>query len=194
MIPLYELSSTMVPAQFFGARNSTRINNRLDYEDGGIGINDPSAGLLYQTWWGWIEMDGVYLSAANQKEAINIYESNKLITEISFTFDQNCRPCLAFVEENIPKLIWWDTSVEAQVITTLDTGIVNPRVAMDDKRDKSLSTNDIILAYLRNSNLYYRQQRDRFEVEYLLKTGAGPRLNKIGMGTGLRFQFQVCKA
>ena len=190
-LPLDVLSSTPLPDEFYGARNSNRINNRLDFEDGGIGLHDPSEGLHYQTWWGWIQDDGVYIAAANWP-ITQILEAT-LVNEISFTFDQNCNVCLAYVQEGIPKLLWYDTTVEAMVTKTLDTSIINPRVSLDDKREEARDYNDIILAYLRNNKLCYRQQRDRFNIEYILIEGVGGRLNKIGMGRGLRMQFQICK-
>jgi len=212
MIPQYILSTWPAPDKFYGARDSKRINDRLDFEDGGIGISDPSEGLLYQTWWAWIQtgifyldkelnkyieydpdgIAGVYIAAPNTIPTLILEGMN--ITEISFTFDQNCRPSLAFVQEGEAKLMWYDSNANAIVTTNLGNDIINPRVSLDDKREKSLLINDIILAYIRQSKLCYRQQRDRFEVEYVLKTGISGRLNKIGMGRGLRFQFQICKA
>ena len=40
-------------------------------------------------------------------------------------------------------------------------------------------------------NLYFRMQRDRYEVEYLLKEGGINRIKKIGMNNKLRLQFLV---
>jgi hypothetical protein len=44
---------------------------------------------------------------------------------------------------------------------------------------------------MRGTSLYYRQQRDRYEVEYLLKTGLNAKLVRVGMNKGYRLQFML---
>ena len=115
------------------------------------------------------------------------------ITEIDLTFDQNMRPCVAFVSDSIPKLYWYDTKIGDFNITTF-SGILSPRVSLDDKRDFNISNSDIIFAYIKNNGLYYRQQRERFTVEHLLKSyqnNHSKLLWRIGMGINNRFLFYV---
>ena len=186
------LSTTDVAAPLVGAR-ALPISGMVDYEDGGIGISDPSEGLLYQIWKATIVDAGgsnkeVYFEAPNT--APHLVYSGGNITEISFTFDQNMRPVLAFVENDLPYFRWYDSSAEAQVVTALDSGVINPRVFLDDKRVLQRGNSDIILGYIKADNLYFRMQRDRFGVEYLLKEGVLS-LSKIGMNRQLRLQFMV---
>ena len=115
------------------------------------------------------------------------------ITEIDLTFDQNMRPCVAFVSDSIPKLYWYDTKIGDFNIMTF-SGILSPRVSLDDKRDFNISNSDIIFAYIKNNGLYYRQQRERFTVEHLLKSyqnNHSKLLWRIGMGINNRFLFYV---
>lgn len=193
MMPGGVLSTASVPARFLGAR-SLAITNTIDYEDGGIGIQDPSEGLLYQRWRARLFDPGepyskVMLSAPNTPE-FTLLELPGL-TEISISFDQSMRPVLTFVQAGVAKLRWFDSLAGGQVITDLGAGVVTPRVSYDDKRfiaTNGYQTSDVILAYVRDGNLYTRIQRERFTVEHLLATGVKP-LVKIGMSRALRLQF-----
>jgi hypothetical protein len=98
---------------------------------------------------------------------------------------------LAVVEAGQAKLQWFDTSVGEQVITFLDPDVVTPRVTLDDKRNRQSEIADVILAYVRLGGLYYRQQRDRFLIEYLLDAGPHTGINKIGMNKHFRLQFSM---
>jgi len=187
MLPGGILSTEVVRGQIVGAR-AMSVSKIVDYEDGGIAINDSSEGLLYQAWKCIISDNKAMLSAENMDETV-VY-SGTYLTEISFTFDQNMRLSLAYVDSNLPYLQWYDSSVGGQVTTALPTDIVNPRLFLDDKRVLQSAVSDIILGYVRNNNLYYRQQRDRFTIEYLLKENVS-RLVKIGMNNQLRLQFMA---
>lgn len=187
------LSTTSKPATFFGARNYP-ISKIVDYEDAGIAINDASRGLLYQRWRALLlnpgEPDSYVQLDAPEVPAFTLVELPGL-TEISIAFDQLMRPTLAYVQEGTAYLRWYDSAASAYVTDTIGADVTTPRVTMDDKRflaTEGYQTNDVILAYVRGGNLYYRQQRDRFLIERLLKTGVNP-LIKIGFNRGLRLQF-----
>jgi hypothetical protein len=66
-------------------------------------------------------------------------------------------------------------------------------LTLDDKRALASATNDVILAYIRAGGLYYRQQRDRFAVEYVVGTGVGSssRIVALGMGANMRLQIKL---
>lgn len=199
MIPNNTLSSSPVPAAFYGGRNNI-VTRTKDYEDGGIAIQDPSQGLLYQVWTATLLNPGtagstVRVSAPTVPE-FTMYQAPN-ITEISFSFDQSMRPVLAFVQNGTAKLWWYDSTIASQTVTDIGTGVVTPRVAMDDKRklaSNDYALSDVILAYIKNRNLYYRQQRDRYTIEYLLDTDVANGLIKIGFGVNLRMQFMLEEA
>ena len=193
MIPEDVLSTDVIKRNFFGARGLP-ISKIIDYEDGGIALNDASRGLLYQRWRARLLNPGttdshVILDAASVAPTVILELPN--ITEISISFDQLLRPAIAFVRSDVAYLQWYDSVPGEYVIDEIGYGIITPRVTMDDKRfiaTQANQVNDIILAYVRSGNLYYRQQRDRFTIERLLKTGVNP-LIKIGLNRGLRLQF-----
>ena len=186
------LSSEPVPGYFLGARAQV-FPDYIDYMDGGVAIQDPSLGLDYQVWTAEIVKDiledNIMLSAPTFP-ATSIYTGDD-ITEVSLAFDQNMQPAVAFVEAGVAKLLWYDTTVSDLVVTVIPGNVKNPRVALDDTRQFNLANSDIILAYIKDGALYYRQQRDRYQIERQLNSGPWIALKRIGMGSGYRFQFQV---
>ena len=102
----------------------------------------------------------------------------------------------AFVQNGIARFRWWDSLTSSYQITDLPAGSTSPRASLDDKREFALGSSDIILAYIRDGNLYFRQQRDRYLIEYILYPDLNlaiidPRIQDVGMGINLRFQFLV---
>jgi hypothetical protein len=66
-------------------------------------------------------------------------------------------------------------------------------MTMDDKRPFANQYSDAILGYIHGKNLMYRQQRDRFLIEYpvLADVPGHARLKQLGMCSNLRVQFTV---
>lgn len=92
----------------------------------------------------------------------------------------------------IYQLYWYDSTVSGFTTTSFGSSVISPKVSLDDKRPKQSAIADVILTYVKNGNLYYRQQRDRFTVEYLLDdSGIINRIKKFGMNNKLRLQWQV---
>lgn len=188
-LPNNKLSDEVVEDTFIGGRALT-VTNGQDYESGGIALSDPTQGLNYQVWSARISEDfkDIVVSADTVSDTV-LYSGND-ISEVSLSFDQNMRPVLAFVEGGITKLRWFDTTVQQQVVTSYGADHITPRVSLDDKRLTQSSNSDVIFAYLRNGNLYYRQQRDRYLTEYLLAENVGASgIVKFGMGRNWRLHF-----
>jgi hypothetical protein len=158
---------------------------------GGVALNDPSQGMLVKVWTLTLDGDDVVVSAADVSPVVLFTQSG--ITELSLAFDQNMRPTVAFVAGG-QATIWWFDSVEGdQVFTNLPSGSLNPRVTLDDKRAMQIQAGvtDVILAYIRSNNLYFRAQRDRYLIEYLLAAGVNRTLRKVAMNDKLRLQFEM---
>lgn len=193
MMPDGVLSTTPQPAIFVGARNYP-ISKIVDYEDGGIALNDASQGLLYQRWKALLfnsgEEDSYIQLSATEVPAFKLIELPRL-TEISISFDTLMRPTLAYVQDGVAYLRWYDSAAADYVTDTIGAGVLTPRVSLDDKRflaTNGYQTNDVILAYVRDRNLYVRIQRERYLIEHLLAEDCNP-LIKIGMNRQLRLQF-----
>lgn len=191
-LPDNRLSSVPLPGYFLGARAQV-FPDYIDYMDGGVAIQDPSLGLDYQVWTAEIVSDVIednIMLSAPTFPATSVYTGND-ITEASLAFDQNMQVVVAFVEAGVAKLLWYDTTVSGLVVTEIPGNVTHPRVALDDNREFNRANSDIILAYIKDGALYYRQQRDRYAIERQLSSGPWIALVRIGMGSTLRFQFQV---
>lgn len=163
-------------------------------EWGGVALNNPTQGLLVKIWSIEATETGINIFAPGVPATELIPGTN--ISECSLAFDQNMRPTITYVQAGQPKLYWYDSLVEHEVITDLAPGVFSPCVTLDDHRATQLNTSDIILAYIRDGNLYFRAQRDRYGIEYLLYEDLNtlviaPRLMYICMNNVSRVQFQI---
>ena len=194
MIPDNILSTGFVGVQFL-APDDRYINHKLDYELGGVGLSDPSEGLEFQFWTGHLYFNTltnegtVTFEAPNTPEIVMFTRTG--VTDFSFTFDQNMHPFVAFTENGLARYWWFDPTVSQQVFSNLGPDDRTPRCSLDDKRDPLYVNSDIILAYMRNTELYFRAQRDRYGVEYPLGTVPPGNVVSVGMNKGLRFQFAI---
>lgn len=183
------LSSEPIVANYIGDANLPKGRN-FEYISGGYSLQDPSQGLTGQVWLGSI-VDGsiLTLSAANYPE--QPFYTGVNITDLSIAFDRNMNLNATFIEDGEFKLYWYDSTVGEMVVSSFGNDCKTPRVNLDDKREFNSINSDIILAYIKDGNLYYRQQRDRFTIEYLLKNGNFLAIEKIGMNAKNRMQFSV---
>lgn len=171
------------------------VTKLVDYELGGTALNDASDGLEVQKWTLRLEVDeltgmgDVYISADTVAETLLF--SGDGITEISLTFDQNMNPAVGFMQSGEARLRWYDATIPGFTIITLPAGTTAPKLCLDDKRNLQTSASDIIMCYERAGSLYFRAQRDRFLVEYLLTTGVDGQVLKIGMNEKYRLQIAV---
>jgi hypothetical protein len=191
MLPDHVLSTKPIIAPFLFPRDG-EPSPIVDYELGGIALNDPTEGLRYQPWKAKLKIGvnyigEVYISAVNYTETLHYTASG--ISSVSMTFDQNMNPAIAYMQQGTAKLRWYDTTIPGYSIISLPAGSQFPRCCLDDKRELQTAASDIILSYVRDGTLYFREQRDRFLVEYTLRTGIVSNLTMLGMNKVNRMQF-----
>ena len=176
-------------------------SNVISREWGGTALNDGSDGLEVKIWTCTVIPSGIPLVP----DEIVVYADDVLptvvftaldVSEISLAFDQNMRPFVAYVSQGNAKFYWYDSLIEGTRITDLPIGSSSPRCTLDDHRATQLSTSDIILAYIQNGNLYFRAQRDRYEVQYLLYADINldiisPTIHYVKMNLINRLQFSI---
>lgn len=181
------LSTVPVPSSFVETV-SRRTVPLIDYEMGGVNVADASQGLNVKLWK--LESNGAQmLLSADGVPAIELF-SRPNVSQVALAFDQNMRPHVAFVQTGVTWLWWYDSQAGAMVFSSFP-GALTPRLTTDEKRPTHLGDSDVILAYVRNNNLYFRMQRDRFLTEYLLKSAVNADLIAIGMNRGYRMQFRL---
>ena len=196
MLPLNSLSSVQMPSAFLYPDGIALNKITEDYEMGGIALQNPSRGLQYQPWFGfWDELDNTaYLVPNLVTEPIPIFTAPDVF-EFCFTFDQNMRWCAGtLLNDGTFHLRWYDAAAGGYVVTPFP-GITSFHLSLDDKRDKQIQigVTDILFTYIRNNNLYVRNQRDRFSIEYLLQAGlpSNLKITNFGMGEKYRVQWRM---
>ena len=166
----------------------------IDYEMGGVSLQDPSQGLLVQPWRCWFDRDNsaVMVEAANTPPT-KIFDQES-ITWLSFCFDQNMRWSAVYtLQDGESYLRWYDSLAGDYAITPLDDGVITPFLTLDDKRAIMLGSSDIILAYIQNENVYVRVQRERFQVPHVWQEDI-PKdwiIRNFGMSNKLRLQMEI---
>lgn len=192
MLPEHILSSTPVVGSYFEP-DSKQAGMLFDFEMGGIAIQDPSQGLLYQLWVCWYTRNGeIRVRPASGSGTGTLIAVEPGVRRLSFSFDRNMQPAVAWELTDRVKFRWFDSTVPGFTISEY-VGGRTPRVYHDDKRAISTATSDVLLAYLKDDQLIAREQRDRYLVEYVLRAGLPDtlRLNRVGMTTQNRIQFEL---
>lgn len=163
----------------------------IDFERAGVAQLDTSQGLLVKNWRLWLEDGRKVMLQPDGGAATMLFEDSGL-TEVSFTFDQNMRWSAAYLRFGVLTLRWYDSLVSNHVVSSFGPGRC-PRLTLDDKRNENLGNSDVVFAYIKGDDLCYRQQRDRYLVERVLKADLypGTRLRGIGMNKNLRLQFEL---
>lgn len=188
-LPEGVISTTPVPGSFIGSGAANTLDRLRDYEEGPVAEQDPSQGLLYQEWRSYIVDNNIWLEADNMPPRV-VYESSGELTDISIAFSQNADLHYTYVEDDVAKLFWYDTTTSQFEVMILPAGSRTPKITLDDKRPTQSGNNDIILSYIKaDHGLYYRQQRDRFQIERLLHPGPFVMIRQMYMNDGWRLQW-----
>lgn len=185
-LPGNALSSVPVPSAFIGGQALSTPRTE-DHETGAGALNDPSLGMFYQMWNTRIVNDKIYISADNTPEYL--WYDGTSVTDVSIAFDQNMRLYMAYRDLDVTYFYWYNSQTAQHETMNLGTNCLTPKISLDDKRATQSGGSDIILAYVKSGKLYFREQRERFQTEHLLADGPFVGLNKMGMGSGMRFQF-----
>lgn len=193
-LPGNTLSTPAVPANLLMPDSVLQVNRTIDYERGGLAIGDSSQGIDYQTWR--ISLNGIDVQISPEHHDSEIVLFTALnVSEVALAFDQNMQPAVAYIANNQAKLYWYDSLVAAQVTTDLDSAITSVALTMDDKRAfaTDINTNDILLVYIKDNQVFYRQQRERYTIERFLASIdlGGTQIVRCGMNVAGRLQIEV---
>lgn len=189
MIPNNALSSSAIFSAFLVPEKAEPL---VDFEWGGVDLLDPSQGLMVKIWKCFYHDDWICITDNTTTHQI-IQVSN--VVHLSLAFDFNMHPTIAYTAVSVlgrkSFLYWYDTALGAQITTEYGVDYLFPQLSLDDHRLHQSANADIIFSYIKNNNLYYRQQRDRFTIERLLESGLSEdvELRQTGMNTKNRFQW-----
>ncbi len=188
-LPSTTLSSTSVPSAWINPYQRTRTNPLIDYDIGGVDLQDPSQGQRVKVWKSYWEAGTIYVTPDDGgaiTPVINVIDCK----EVSFTFDQNMRYTCCYMDNGGLKLYWYDSTIPGMTTTTFPNAI-SGMIRLDDKRTSQGGTSDILLVYIEGGQLKLRQQRDRFLIEYVIKTTDAKSVVQLGMNTKWRIQIQL---
>jgi hypothetical protein len=161
----------------------------FDYELAGIAINDTSAGMQHRIWKAWYVAPNVLIAPEDDlTNTVSVNVGNS-VTELSLSFDINMRVTIAYMQSNICKLYWYDSSAIKYVTSSFD-GFTSPFLTLDDKRLEANAYNDVIFFYVHDDNLCCRYQRDRYTIEHILSEVPSGRIVNAGMSAGNRVQVK----
>lgn len=158
------------------------------YARGGRAIGDTSQGLNTTDWT--FELTDTQLSA-NGVALFDIPTKDALY-RISGAFDRNMQPQLTWLDTVTRQgtFRWWDTLTASYTLLHL-AGVTDMVCFHDDVRDEAGASSDVILTYVRAGRVYYRQQRNRYMIEYEV---AGLRriraINRVGMTKANRVMWE----
>lgn len=190
-MPLNTMATGIELGEFLAPKNRVRTSLLVDWEKGGIALNDPTEGLDVRIWEARLDENNIQVRPEGTEDAWTTVTSATGITELSIAFDQNMRPCVAYLAEGVVKLYWYD-AVTASYITSTFPGAISPVVTLDDKRDMQIGLNDILFFYIVDRRVKHRLQRDRYTVEY--DVGEMPaistRIKRWGFTTAHRIQIE----
>ena len=160
------LSSTSVYAPFLDPHQRSLRDPLVDYERGGVALQDPSQGLNVRNWRAFITEEGIWLQS-RQAETPVLFLEGEEINQVSLAFGNNMHPVIVYRQLEVVKMSWFDSAIQARVITEYPEILVGA-VTLDDIREGLEDTSDILFIYIRDEAIFYRQQRDRFGIERFL--------------------------
>ena len=109
---------------------------------------------------------------------------------ISATFDNNMNVVLCYQLLDTSNLHYFDLESN-KYITKVVNNTTSCKVCIDDIRLINNANSDIIFGYTKDDNLYYRQQRDKYDIERLIDPCQGKRLLRLGQTENNRLQFEL---
>lgn len=194
MMPQNVLSTTPEIGDLLPPRNArTETQYLTDTELGGVGYQNASQGLEVQDWTCTCDGTNFVISSATDPGGTTVLSvGGGGVTDMSFTFDQNMNIFITYYIAPTQYFYWFDSTVPGYVTTALPAGSQWARCTLDDKRPSQSGNSDILIAYTRASTMYFRQERDRYGIEYdLVGSLSDSRLINIGISTVLRMQFNL---
>lgn len=175
------------------APRDRKYPNTRSFCTGGVGVGDTSEGILGYTWQAWTDGAAVYLQRIDQGRPQTIL-TDKGITDVSVAFDRQMNLVIAY-QAGVESKLWVgrNGSATGSVVLAIKGG-KTPKVALDDNRYATAGTSDVVFAYINNSKLYCRYQREKYQVEHqLMRLDETTTLYQMGMGKDNRFLFLLKK-
>lgn len=173
----------------------TPLINPISESIGPALLND-SQGSLTERWWAaWQAGGNVVIAGAVSGDygtPTVAFAEVGVIDEITLTFDQLGRPLFFYkLSTNDLKLYWFDPVLNDNTITVIGQGS-SPKAIFDYPTDTNQSFTDAVIFYIgTDTQVKYRKQRDRYQVEYSIADLFGVNIISAGLTTENRVQVVV---
>lgn len=193
MLPKHQLSTIPQIADWLYPY-PTDYSPLIDYEMGGVELNDSSQGLDNTLWKLELNKQTGELKLGKYGEDGEVLLTDKAIKKVSLAFDLNARPAYVLEYDNHVKFTYYDT-VTSQNVTVSFDGVRSPYLTLDDRRVENSAGADILLCYIKGQQLCVRYQRDRYTVEHILHDLPHDNyvLERVGMAVNLRVLFALSR-
>ncbi len=156
---------------------------------GGVSIGDGTQGRDIQNWR--VSYADPVISVGVDGGPVDFTLNVPGIQIISLAFDNNMGVTLAWQVGSVSSIYYYDGIAQAY-ITKSYSGTNSCRVVLDDERVYNNAGSDVIFAYVKSDNLYWRQQRDRYDIERLVgPVSPGRKLKRAGQNQSRRLQFEL---
>ena len=192
MIPGGPLNFTYIPIV---GEYTPPISNTYDplFEtvEGGIAIGDPSQGRLYQYWT--IDYDGRFITVRPASGGIALQLQRNSVSSVSLAFDANMSPVIAYQVAGTGAFLYYYDTLTSQYVEKFYPTAISSRVVVDQPANWYVGNSDVMFGYTTVSHICYRQQRDRYDIEYVIQptTCNNAFLKRLGLSNVNRLQFQV---
>ena len=189
MILNHYITNTAALGNYLFDKPETKL---IDRTLGGIALQNTSEGLNYQIWEIYYESGSVRIKGLSNNLTYSLLSLDG-ITELSLAFDLSMNVSFSYVANGEAFLSFYDAFTQSYTTLHLEN-CRSPRMTYDDTREMQTNTSDVICAYINKETLQlcYRLSRDRFTIEYPLKSVAeNARLIRVGMTDKLRLQFKI---
>ena len=161
MLPNNQWASQPVVDDIIAPRDKAKVNPTTSSDNGPIAIQNTSKGLMAKIWTASYNS---ITGSVTLQDGTNLFTDVSL-KELSLTFNQTGNPFVAFRSATRIKTWWYDPLLSNYTIKDVTAGD-QPFCYLDERRPEFSANSDVFLLYHRNGEIFYRLQRDRFDVEY----------------------------
>ncbi len=156
---------------------------------GGVALGDGSQGREVQFWT--CSYDGANINVVPEIPGPSFALPVADVLSCCLAFDSNMAVAIAYTKADGAYLYYFN-SLTSSFQTLFLTGVTSCRVAVDKTTEFFNAQSDVIFAYINASNVVnWRQQRDRYAIEYTIGPALSSRpMARMGPTTDNRLQIQ----
>lgn len=185
-IPALTLMPFPMPGDFAYTVRAER-DQLVDFEQGGIALNNGSQGTDVQLWSG-IYTGGDFVLSAPSAAPTSVW-SRPGVIRFGFSFDQNMQPVIAYEDAAGAHVRFFGNNGQFD-IQDLEAGATNVCISADDNRSFNTVNRNVILGYNVGNSLNARVQLESYRTPHVLDGAFPYALTACGPGTNYRYRYR----